>query len=712
MMQEIGGRLLGRVAQRVAGRPQSEGPRSGGPFGEDDPRDAERRANLLTRVIISVIAIGVIVAGCGNDNDPQHENRLPTAQLTAGPVEGDTTSYQVRLFWTGNDPDGYVSAYEIAVDPPGELSTAQWERTANFSRLFRFSTTEAESTGSGSSMSPTGRFFGMHVVYVRAVDDEGAVSAPAHIAVTAQSVAPVTTITRPELAADILIFGSSMVVDWSGEDTDPAGAGPLRYEYKLVDLKTLVPPPSLLLIVCPGCLLRQLDSGPWIPASEDSLPLRLPLDVNSEYLFAVRAINAAGATEPFFDLGRNAFKFETFAKAGVPWLTLTCELGTYTSIGINNPIAFEGLVSTAIHFTVSASAVDYGETIAGWRWGIDLPNIESEDGWSPWTTDPTLPPISYAQSGVHVLHVETRDTAGGLTRATVILRMISAPMDRALLWVDDSLDHSFPSDTQHDVFWDGLFRDSGRFEMASDVFKYEVYGGSDVFSPTPIPPTLEELARHRLVIWECSGSGYNGMSGLSYVTLRQNTLASYLRAGGELWVDGTLTVAAMGHSASGIGADLNYPKDLTVAPNSFAYHFMKLASTRIMNAKGVPVGDNLVGVKPFPGRSETYPQMDQDSNKIDLIKASVSHCDAIFDPIYLQDAGLAGVLDSLYVYQAKSATSSYQNKLNAVRWHDPDPAREHGRTQWFGFPLYYMKKDQAQVTFNRAVDWFRQEVRP
>ncbi len=139
---------------------------------------------------------------------------------------------------------------------------------------------------------------------------------------------------------------------------------------------------------------------------------------------------------------------------------------------------------------------------------------------------------------------------------------------------------------------------------------------------------------------------------------------------------------------------------------------MKLASTRIMNAKGVPVGDNLVGVRPFPGRAEIYPQMDQDPSKVSPSEASISHGDAIFDPIDMAAAGLAGVLDSLYVYQAKSPTSSYQDKLNAVRWHDPDPAREHGRTQWFGFPLYYMKKDQAQVTFNRAIDWFREEVRP
>jgi hypothetical protein len=278
--------------------------------------------------------------------------------------------------------------------------------------------------------------------------------------------------------------------------------------------------------------------------------------------------------------------------------------------------------------------------------------------------------------------------------------------------VDDARDKTVPTDAQHDAFWLSLFQDSGRFDMAADFFRFEIYGAGDVYTATPIPPTLEQLGRYKTLVWECTGDGYNGMSGLLSVSTLNRMLGVYLLAGGQLWVDGILTVPATGWSWSSLNADFVYPKDMTAFPNSFAYHFLKLASTRIMNAKGVPVGDNLVGVKPFPGRSEIYPQMDQDLGKVSSYRASVSHCDAIFDPIDMAAAGLAGVLDSLYVYQAKNATSPYQNKLNAVRWYDPDPAREHGRTQWFGFPLYYMKKDQAQVTFNRAIDWFREETRP
>jgi hypothetical protein len=500
-------------------------------------------------------------------------------------------------------------------------------------------------------------------------------------------------------------------MSWSGEDTDPAGAGPLRYEYKLIYLNKLVPPISVIRVLDPYGILFRSDTGPWVPM-DDSLSVRLALDVPAQCVLAVRATNAAGATEPFFDWGRNAFKFQTFDHAGYPRLTIASELGTYTWVGSGTPVTVETLANAILHFVVSATAESYGEAVTGCRWGVDLADIESEEGWSPWTTDPSLPPLSFPHPGIHVLYVQARDAVGGVTTATLILNVIEPTMDRPVLWVDDSRDTTYPRDQEHDAFWLSLFQDSGRFDMAADFFKFEIHGANDVYSATPIPPTLEQLGRYRTIVWECNGSGYNGQTGLLSASTLRHLLGPYLLAGGQLWVDGILTVPATGWSWADINADFVYPKDMTAFPNSFAYHFLKLASSRIMNAKGVPVGDNLVGVKPFPGRSEIYPQMDQDLLKVNSFKASVSHCDAIFDPIYLHDAGLAGVLDSLYVYQAKNGTSSYQNKLNAVRWHDPDPAREHGRTQWFGFPLYYMKKDQAQVTFNRAVDWFRQEVRP
>ena len=98
----------------------------------------------------------------------------------------------------------------------------------------------------------------------------------------------------------------------------------------------------------------------------------------------------------------------------------------------------------------------------------------------------------------------------------------------------------------------------------------------------------------------------------------------------------------------------------------------------------------------------------------------VSHVDAVFDPILPEsEISSSGELDLLYVYAATGDVfldpkkpSEYHGRVCALRWHDPDPDREHGRIQWFGFPMYYFFDDQAQDTFNRSMDWFREESSP
>jgi len=91
-----------------------------------------------------------------------------------------------------------------------------------------------------------------------------------------------------------------------------------------------------------------------------------------------------------------------------------------------------------------------------------------------------------------------------------------------------------------------------------------------------------------------------------------------------------------------------------------------------------------------------------------------SHADAVFDPNYAEsEPDFAGDIDTLYAYGAagpevQGKTSQYDKKLCALRWHDPDVAPLHGRVQWFGFSLYFMKQDQARKTFKQSLDWLRE----
>ncbi len=709
------------------------------------------RARSIHIIPLIVLAAAAAFAGCGDDGTGTRVNQPPTAELTSGPVEGGTTFYRIRVFWTGSDPDGVISYYQYAVDPPsafteeeiadpagstgvqtrilpgseegldtlrvskvvdGETYTFDWVSTLAFNRVFRFSATKADSAFDGGTFEPTGRFTGMNSIYVRSVDNDGAASPPDHVAFTAETVAPSATITKPLIGADLLTFGPHITLSWTGTDPDGGGAKPVGYLYRLLDLRSLDPPVAIWRAPVEDLLGDEGIDSVWTYVSADTLEHTFFPKVPGAYILGVRAVDEAGAVEPFLDYGRNAFKFQTLTSAGKPLVTLfEPSLGEFNYRGYASPYVVEVPAGISYSIQVTCSAIDYGSLCESFRWGLNLADPMGDEGWTPLDASHRIPPLVFDDAGtVQTLYVEVTDDQGGKTVAALVFNVIAAPFDREVLLVDDTRDGTYPIDSQHDAFWSGLFEDSGRLDPASDVDLYDIYGAGDTYTPSPIPPTLSDLLHYRLVIWECGGAGYNGNSGLRQVTSKGNTLPLYLHAGGRAWIGGTMTIAAM-LPAPGLGADFVYPKEME--PGTFVWDFLKLYSGNIDNAKGFPVDDNMIAVEPFPGRPAVYPAMEQDPLKVNQVIMSIRDCDAIFDPILARDLdGFTGQLDSLYVYKAVKANSSFNNKLNALRWHDPDPGRNQGRVQWFGFPLYYMKKDQAQETFNRSLDWFREESGP
>ncbi len=708
-------------------------------------------------ILVCIVFLG-LAAGCGHEKDNLILNQPPTVQITGGPLTGSLAAYTARVYWSGWDFDGIIQHFEYAVDPPSEGFTDsmiayperfadisirilpgpsdrqdtlvvsrsvdgntysfRWIETIEFSRSFAFMTPVADTISIGSSgRGPADTFSGLHAVYLRAMDDDGAYSKFDRIGYRAFTITPKATISRPVISDQPLALGTSVTVAWDGIDPDSSDPRkkPVGYVYKLLRLDTLVP--ALPILSANPTHLYTKGDPTWTYQRGDTLSKTLFLAVPGSYLFGVRAVDEAGAVEPFLEFGRNVFRFQALAGSGNPYLTLTePSLGTFLFRGAGTAFTVEVPVGAKLRFTWTGNADDYGGTIEGYSWGLDIPDLEREgpnSGWSGWgQIKSNIQPIVFTKPGIHVLYVRARDLSGKIAMATLIMKVLDFSLDREVLLVDDSRETTYPEDDQSDAFWLSLFQDSGRFDMDTDFFTFDIHGPGDVFSPAPIPPTLEQLGRYKLVVWECYGSGYDGATGLIAVTSLRRFLGAYLSAGGKVWIGGAMTVPPMMPAGGNGKADLTYPKNVNDEPNSFAFQFMKLASDRIMNGRGTVPNDNMIGVKPFPGEPVIYPQMDMDPLKISPYKGSISHQEAVFEAIYTYDAGYTGVIDSLFAYQAKKSSSTYNNKLNAVRWHDPDLARPHGRTQWFGFQLYFMKKDQAQETFNRAIDWFREEQPP
>ncbi len=733
---------------------------------------------LLLLALPLVLAFGVL--GCSSDDGTRVANTIPEARITGGPLDGSEASYTARIFWTGWDYDGIINRFEYAVDPPTAFSLAElnsintpeqanfpdldvtvvpgpsfnedtlrvekvedgitytfdWVQTLEFSRSFEFQTPFADTSTNPQTgtRGPDPTFSGAHTVYVRAIDNESAYSQidestvnDIRISYTAKTITPQGEITRPDIERDVLVVGSSLTVCFDGVDPDspePAKK-PSGYIYKLLNLFDIVPPTDHFRVGVPDILYSDHTEWgyDWVYQSADTACVTLFLDTPKQYVFGMRAVDQAGGVEPFLEFTRNATKMQAFPTAGFPTLQI-CEssLGCFNYAGIGRVYTAQVPVGRKLRFTWSGSAETYGGTIEGYSWGVDIPDLDREgpgSGWSGWGQIlGNFTPIVFKSPGVHVLYVRCRDVSGGITLGTLILEVIDFPLDFETLLVDDSLDKVKPRDGENDQFWQDLVTNSGRFDDGQVVDVYSMHGQDDVGSINPLPLSLEDMSRYRLLIWDNFGEGYNGRSGLLSATSTGRSLGAYLGAGGKLWLSGRVTMAAMSVTGGGTG-DFIYPKEML--PGTFPYDFLKLYSTRIDNDKGVDSKNNFKFAKPaaeqFPQLGDViYPGGDVDPSKLNRVQAqlgAITHVDAIFDPIFASSVkGFTGKLDSLYVYGPVNTSSSYRNRLCGTRWHNPDPAREQGRVQWFGFQMYYLMNEQAQEIFDRSIDWFREEEPP
>lgn len=622
---------------------------------------------------------------------------------------------------------------------------------------FILETPDPDSIPSSQGFRPTRTSSGSHRIYVRALDDDGAYSRAERIAFDARSLAPSAYITFPRIQGDRVLFtGTRLLVSLFGYDPDPPDASfrPAAFLYKLIRVDELQPKRS----VFSNFNLERLvysDAAdiPWNRVSADSADLELFLNPG-QYVFAARAIDRVGAVEPFIDWDRapenpgNAFRFIASETGGLPDLSIRCaqlpKLAQFPFRGTTKVFRDEVPVFTDLEFDWTASAQEYGGRIDAYSWGLDVADLEAEgagSGWSPWGAFTRTPePIRFRLPGPHVLYVRARDTNGAITLGTVVIRAFPVPLNRGLLVVDDYLNERYPSDGQHDAWWRDRLVETGRFtaeEVSNPDMWFETGGAGDRRYLKNEPPPLSRLVLHESVLWIVQGTGWCGMTGLLRSGVLTEDLRTWLGFGGKLWVVGTRTLTAMTRAEF----DCNDPRSMFYRANDpttpagehtmplrfeaghLAQDIFKLATDQAENAGTDNGKDTLVGVRPHDPANPEFGPMNVDSTRFTRVyweSQALAGCDAIFDPVFTSRIeGYRGVVDSLYRYVDAASVrpingvvsgSRFRDRLCATRWHDPDPAREHGRVMWFGFPLYYMHDAEAVPVIRKALEWLDDEI--
>ncbi len=254
-------------------------------------------------------------------------------------------------------------------------------------------------------------------------------------------------------------------------------------------------------------------------------------------------------------------------------------------------------------------------------------------------------------------------------------------------------------------------------------------GGCRRFSdPEPRPrcfprgPSLDELARHKMVIYEHEDVSVpvSGILSTSTIDLQQ-TLAQYLDIGGRLWmVDRTPFLRRAGD----LGADPKTVDFIALGGYGFGRDYFNLEglwypgwNSLINNIDPTKVrsNDEFIGAQRVGNLADLPAQVRVDPEKVDSMYVFVfRQALANQDP----PKEIIGVPNVPYVFRGSMSRTLYsmiswrpdQNIAHgqpvSTRFVGPTPTEPVYKTAWFGCPLYFLEREDAFQLTEGMIEWF------
>jgi hypothetical protein len=518
----------------------------------------------LARLILP-LAMGGVWSGCDDESGILRPNEEPNTRISSGPLEATDTGYNVNLFWYGWDEDGFIDYYEIAWEKPEDWFTPIFGNDSLFS-------VQASETCCVEPLPDFGEdlrdsvYEQFHTFFVRAVDDNGVPDpTPAYRSFNAKTIAPFTEISfGPATGGQ---WGTSVQFAWVGEDDDGVVES---YKYALSDLQEWridmgitdprVSPPGGIgelfgwldtLTYVPS----QPDSPAWKPTVEDSvsfdlLPTPPPSEGVYRYLFAVRAIDNAGAEERILDSINNTRVFTVSAQLDGPKIWLSSNIvGTWRTPSQAEPRdVFNG---QGIRFNWAGTPGPSQAPVAGFSYAIDdtttwTPFSINSVEWPDQPTDPDAPEnLWFPPAGPHTFFLRAIDFGGFINLLVAKLRVFSGPT-----FCDDNeqmilviLDTSSSPSLRDNGFWPRTYTQVER-EIVSSFFEgfnfqiHETRGN--------LVPKVSLLNCATSTFWFHGGDADADDSILRTLHADPpNPLPSYIASGGNFFLCGVRPSAAL-----------------------------------------------------------------------------------------------------------------------------------------------------------------------
>jgi len=540
--------------------------------------------------LFSLLAVAAVFAACSNKGieGSQKPNQAPTVWLSAGPPEGSTSTYRIKMFWGGWDPDGEVAGYEYLISNnerifnPADTVGVPWLPVAGNDSTFLFTADQPVDSLHTNKTKQVDAFIRSHTFFIRAVDREGLRSkAPAYRSFTSRTLSPEVHIERPQVfslnpaaSPQISTFRWN-AVDWIDDMLLSQDADSVQY--------ALIPVPvsdgnnfaPTITALQKGQQEQWFQPWVWYQAPGDSGKFwTTPILNPGNYVFAIRAKDEAGAITPVFTADdRNSGSNGNVRRVKVgpldsgPTMTVQNDyIGIIRTSSCNTPTSIlDSPASVPLGFNIQATADSYGGTVTGYRYGWDIADLNNPEEWEIDMTSMTMsitgtgtasvPPRAFF-FGTHTLTMEVEDNSHYCSRVEIKVNIVPFTLERNLLVVDDdSSDESAsagwsgvgssPNDQEHDQFWIDAAAEVGGFDNVIDMLDTH-----QKFIP------LTTLAQYKSIIWDVFGANDNPFAAkqpllYDYIgyrpknpvnapagKLKPNVLALTMAAGGHIMLCG------------------------------------------------------------------------------------------------------------------------------------------------------------------------------
>jgi hypothetical protein len=403
----------------------------------------EHTMRLTLRAAMTAVLLLACACGCSDSTDLNGTpltNSKPDTRLTGHPVPLEA-SFAVDLKWVGYDSDGEVMGYEwkvsnngadgisprdtLTVDPLTGAVINPWHFTT---RTDTSLVLLADQPGFPGDDPANPRSFRTHSMFIRAVDDKGAVdSTPAMLTFNSTTVVPTVRVVFPLLHDDIARnIPATVNLAWEGTDPDFKDGMPtqVRYLWRTAkyDTNSLGEPKYIRTGFEYNQHFREVldfDDPAWSPwrgfgLTEGERNIQFSHLPDREYfLFALQVRDTAGAVSVGMGYQKEVVNVRVVKNGFKPKVTLVePRLGEADFAEEYNEIASGQMVN----FSWAVTAEEYNGVIVSCRHGWDLLDIDdqNDDGWS---VPPGLSSINfYAREvsfyeGFHTFYLRVEDDA-------------------------------------------------------------------------------------------------------------------------------------------------------------------------------------------------------------------------------------------------------------------------------------------------------------